>query len=231
MSTPGPPPSGDRPPRGSTNSGAALRFVANSRELILERVRRNQPAALPLPELPTFDRPLGSALASFGAALARMGGTLVQPAPGESIAAAIRGLFPRARVVCSATPEVAGSRTIESVREPAELEDVDVGIVRAAFGVAETGSVWLSEHELVVNALGFLPQHLVVLLDPQAIVANLHHAYRQPGFFEARYAVLMTGPSATADIEGVLIRGAQGVRSFTVIAAHRPAVDRVTGTP
>jgi len=29
--------------------------------------------------------------------------------------------------------------------------------------------------------------------------------------------VLMSGPSATADIEGVLIRGAQGIRSLTVV--------------
>ena len=92
-------------------------------------------------------------------------------------------------------------------------------MVRAAFGIAETGSVWLSERELGVNALGFLSQHLVVLLDPRSIVPDLHHAYRQPGFFEARYAVLMTGPSATADIEGVLIRGAQGIRTLTVVAA------------
>ena len=27
----------------------------------------------------------------------------------------------------------------------------------------------------------------------------------------------MTGPSATADIEGILIRGAQGIRSLTVV--------------
>jgi L-lactate dehydrogenase complex protein LldG len=32
----------------------------------------------------------------------------------------------------------------------------------------------------------------------------------------------MTGPSATADIEGVLIHGAQGVRSLTVVAVPRP---------
>jgi L-lactate dehydrogenase complex protein LldG len=62
-----------------------------------------------------------------------------------------------------------------------------------------------------------------VLLDPAAIVPDLHHAYRQRGFHEARYAVLMTGPSATADIEGVLIRGAQGIRTFTVIAHRAPA--------
>jgi len=29
--------------------------------------------------------------------------------------------------------------------------------------------------------------------------------------------VFMTGPSATADIEGVLIHGAQGIRSLTAV--------------
>ena len=33
----------------------------------------------------------------------------------------------------------------------------------------------------------------------------------------------MTGPSATADIEGVLIHGAQGIRSFTVVPLAGPA--------
>ena len=35
--------------------------------------------------------------------------------------------------------------------------------------------------------------------------------------FEAAYGVFLTGPSATADIEGVLIHGAQGIRTMTVI--------------
>lgn len=194
----------------------------SSREFILSRVRRNQPAWRLLPEVPGFAQPLAAPLATFGAALARMGGTLAEAPPEGSLDAFIRASFPQARVICSATPEVEGTRRIDSVRDPAELEDVDVGVVRAVFGVAETGSVWLSEREFVVNALGFLSQHLVVLLDPQAIVANLHDAYRQRGFFEARYAVLMTGPSATADIEGVLIRGAQGIRSLTVIPVATP---------
>jgi L-lactate dehydrogenase complex protein LldG len=206
-----------------------------SRELILQRVRRNQPAWRPLPEVPAFDRPVASPLAAFAAALARMGGELV-PAPATgSLYAFIRARFPQASVICSATPEVEGTRSIASVHHPAELEDVDVGVVRAAFGVAETGSVWLSEREFVFNALGFLSQHLVVLLDPNAIVPNLHHAYQHRGFFEARYAVFMTGPSATADIEGVLIRGAQGIRTLTVVAAASGAgpttrFDRKTGT-
>ena len=43
-------------------------------------------------------------------------------------------LFPDAKVVCSATPEIVGNRPLDQVRAPAELRDVDVGVVRAVFG-------------------------------------------------------------------------------------------------
>lgn len=189
----------------------------SSRNLILDRVRRNQPAPRPAPELPDFDRPLAAPLAAFTRALARMGGVVVEAPATQSLDALIRERFPQARVICSATAEVSGTRDVRTVRHPADLHDVDVGVVRAVFGVAETGSVALSEREFGVNALGFLSQHLVVLLDPTTIVSNLHHAYSRRGFFDAAYAVLMTGPTATADIEGVLIRGAQGIRTLTVV--------------
>jgi L-lactate dehydrogenase complex protein LldG len=207
-----------------------------SRSSILDRVRRNEPAQRPMPQVPTFDKPPASTaatLATFSAALARMGGVVAKvPAEGSldasTLDAFIRERFPHAKVICSATPEATGTRDIHSVQRAAELDDVDVGIVRAVFGVAETGSVALTERELVVPALGFLSQHLVVLLDPAAIVPNLHHAYHQRSFFDAAYAVLMTGPSATADIEGVLIRGAQGIRTLTVIALATPGAPGAT---
>lgn len=194
----------------------------SSREFILQQVRQNQPQPTELPDVPLFDRPLPAPLATFTAALERMGGVVVELPPEMSIDSLIRSRFPTARVVCSATPEVQGTRPLDPAADPALLADVDVGVVRGVFGVAETGSVYLGEKEYGVNAIGFLSQHLVVLLDPAAIVPNLHHAYRHRGFFESRYSVLMTGPSATADIEGVLIRGAQGIRSFTVIAVAPP---------
>jgi L-lactate dehydrogenase complex protein LldG len=69
----------------------------------------------------------------------------------------------------------------------------------------------------------------VVLLDPRSIVANLHHAYAQRAFHEAAYAVLMSGPSATADIEGILVRGAQGVRSLTVVISEKSDSGKARG--
>jgi L-lactate dehydrogenase complex protein LldG len=189
----------------------------SSRDDILARIRRNQPAPRPLPEVPTFDAAAGSLLERFKAAVIRMGGKWVGPPADDNLDALTRQLFPEAKVICSATPEVQGNRALDGARSPAELNDVDVGVVRAVFGVAETGSVWLTDAQFKVNTLGFLSQHLIVLLDPARILANMHHAYRERAHFDARYGVFMTGPSATADIEGILIHGAQGIRSLTIV--------------
>ena len=188
-----------------------------SRDEILARVRKSQPAGVALPAVPTFDTGGVPLLDRFRTAVARMGAKVVAPPREGDLATLVTELFPDAKVICSAVPEVAGNRALDRVREPAELNDVDVGVVRAVFGVAETGSVWLTEAQFKVNALGFLAQHLVVLLDPARIVGNMHHAYRERAQFDAGYGVFMTGPSATADIEGVLIHGAQGIRSLTIV--------------
>ena len=94
---------------------------------------------------------------------------------------------------------------------------LDVGVVRSPLGVAETGAVWLTQGELIVSALGVLSQHLVVLLDPAAIVATMHDAYGRIDLAASPYGVFMAGPSATGDIEGVIIHGARGARSLTVL--------------
>ena len=188
-----------------------------SRDTVLAAVRANQPASVRLPAVPVFEQNTGRLVEQFQEALVRMGGKLAPFGDGRDLDALLKSLFPDAKVICSATPEARGTRPLDKSATPASLADVDVAIVRAAFGVAETGSVWLSEDELKVNALAYLAQHLVVLLDPARIVGNLHRAYGDPRFKTARYAVLVTGPSATADIEGVLIHGAQGVRSLTVL--------------
>jgi hypothetical protein len=62
------------------------------------------------------------------------------------------------------------------------------------------------------------------------IVVNLHHAYIRPEFRDRHYASFHTGPSATADIEGVLIHGAQGVRSLSVLPLARGTGNPTTET-
>ena len=76
--------------------------------------------------------------------------------------------------------------------------------------------MWLTQTDLVVNARGVLSQHLVILLDPAAIVETMHDAYARIDLAASPYGVFFAGPSATGDIEGVILHGAQGARSLTV---------------
>lgn len=194
----------------------------NSREMILAAVRANAPKPeRPLPAVPTFDdNAPADLIEAFEHMLTRMGGRLLSRDPVRDVQAAVQPLLAHSRVVCSATPEIAGSLDLSAAPTARMLADVDHGVLRASCGIAETGSVLLTDRDLKVNALAYLAQHLIVLLDPAEIVANIHHAYARPEFRQMPYAVLHSGPSATADIEGVLILGAQGVRSLTVVLAR-----------
>ena len=194
-----------------------------SRDDILASIRTNLPRVdRPLPHIPLFDEnPPTSLLFAFKQNLERMGGLFLDPPDTGDVLAPVRAKIASAKIVCSTVPEIAGNRDIAGVSVPRDLADVDFAIVRASFAVAETGSVLLSETDLITNAVAYLAQHLIVLLDPADIVVNLHHAYRRPEFRDRHYASFHTGPSATADIEGVLIHGAQGVRSLSVLPVPR----------
>jgi L-lactate dehydrogenase complex protein LldG len=198
----------------------------SSRDAILASIRTNLPKLdRPLPAVPKFaDDPPADLVEVFGEALRRMGGRMVTPDPAGDPRACIRGLLEHSRLVCSATPEVKAELDLAAVADPRALADVDHAVVRASCGVAETGSLLLTDENLKVNALAYLAQHLIVLLDRADIVVNMHSAYARPEFRERPYAVFHSGSSATADIEGVLILGAQGVRSLSVLLVPRNSV-------
>lgn len=197
----------------------------SSRDDILASIRANLPRVdRPLPHIPLFDdNPPASLLSAFKDSLHRMGGVFLDPPISGDILAPVRAKTAGAKIVCSMVPEITGTRDIADLGALRDLADVDFAIVRASFAVAETGSVLLTDADLRVNAVAYLAQHLIVLLDPADIVINLHHAYRRPEFRDRHYACFHTGPSATADIEGVLIHGAQGVRSLSVLPIARAA--------
>lgn len=187
-----------------------------AREAILAAVRTNQPrGAYILPDVPDFALgEQGDPAEIFRRNLEIMGG---RSDCCDDASKAVAALFPSAGIIASAVPEVAGNFDLDRSLEPKTLADVDVAIVRATFGVAETGSVLLVDDAMKVNAIAYLAQHLVVLLSPERILPTMHRAYREPELLRRRYSSFHTGPSATADIEGVLVLGAQGVRSLHVL--------------
>jgi L-lactate dehydrogenase complex protein LldG len=101
--------------------------------------------------------------------------------------------------------------------------DIDVSMsIGDDVGMGVTlGSILVTEKELDVTTAAVLARHLVVLLDPADLVENIHDAYRHPSFQEAAYAVLLSGPSGSADIGGKTVHPAQGVTTLTVIFLPR----------
>jgi len=196
----------------------------SSRETILSAIRSNLPKVpVEHPGIRAFQRPAGDIKAMFERRLKEAGGAAHDVGGVAEAQSKILQLHPDARVICSAVPEIAGTRRVEKVGDPHDLADVDVGVVRAQFGVAENGAIWLTQEDLVVNALGFLSQHLIVLLDPERIVPDMHAAYHRVGLNETAYGCFMMGPSATADVEATLVHGAQGARSLNLFFLKEPA--------
>jgi L-lactate dehydrogenase complex protein LldG len=188
----------------------------DTREHILANVRKNQPVNTELPAVPTFHRQPESLVSEFEKSLKYMAGEFVGSPPSD-FCAYLHEKFPQAENICSAVSEYAGNKKPEDYSNWADAAAIDVTIVRSPLGVAETGSVLLTENELRVNTIGFLAHDIVILLDPKDIVENVHDAYQHRAFRESKYAVLMTGPSGSADIGGKTVHPAQGVMTLTVI--------------
>jgi L-lactate dehydrogenase complex protein LldG len=152
----------------------------------------------------------------FVAALKELSGEVVVEPPAD-VDTFLRRRFPDAKIICSAVPEYAGNRKPEDFSRWSDASSIDVTIVRSPLGVAETGSVLLSEEEFRVNTIGFLAHDIVILLDPADIVENIHDAYGHPHFRDKAYSLLMSGPSGSADIDGITVHPAQGVMTLTVV--------------
>ena len=188
----------------------------DTREYILANVRKNQPGNHELPPVSKFHREPESLVAEFERSLKYMAGEFVGSPPTD-LAAYLREKFPQAKNFCSAVPEYPGTKKPDDYTNWADAAEIDVTVVRSPLGVAETGSVLLTENELRVNTIAFLAHDIVILLDPKNIVENIHDAYEHAAFRESKYAVLMTGPSGSADIGGATVHPAQGVMTLTVI--------------
>src|ERR1700683_5108341 len=202
---------------------------ALSRNTILDAVRASQPPAQPMPTIPHFhtNKP-ADLVATFCASIGRMAGVVVTEGVPD-LDSFLRARFPDAKVICSAIPEYAGTIKPANLNHWSEASTIDVCVVRSPMGVAETGSVLLSDTELQVNTIAFLAHDLVVLLDPKQIVPNVHDVYEHPHFKLRPYSVLMTGPSGSGDIGAIVVHPAQGVKSLTVLLKPPPNVGKRTG--
>ncbi len=187
-----------------------------SREAILSRVKQNQPAESPLPQLTNYDQHYEDLLQQYIGILRFIGGEAHIVNGYEQVAHIVRGSFHESKRIISAV-ELPGldAEINPLVKDPHDLENVDLFITTSNLAVAENGSVWLKDEQLLERALPFISQQLAVILTKEAIVATMHDAYEIIGQTPYGYAAFVAGPSKTADIEQSLVLGAHGPKSFT----------------
>lgn len=102
------------------------------------------------------------------------------------------------------------------VQDAGELADVDLGVLEGRVAVAENGCVWIPQ-TMKERAVMFISQCLVIIVDRNDIVSNMHQAYEKVSSIEYLYGCFISGPSKTADIAQSLVMGAQAARDVTVI--------------
>lgn len=186
----------------------------NNREKILGNIRQRKPAFSAMPEVPDFVIAEGDLEAKLRQSVETGGGKLVMLG---DLADYIRNAFPNAKNIVSCIENLEGNVDIVAVKNPGTLENIDVAIIPTSLAVAENGAVWVTEKDSIHRVLPFITQHLVVVVERQHIVKNMHEAYSKIKIDGTGFGVFIAGPSKTADIEQALVIGAQGARSFTLV--------------
>ncbi|MBQ7254151.1 MAG: LUD domain-containing protein [Bacteroidales bacterium] len=188
------------------------------KEQILGRIRAGIGTRYDMPALDdiapiTYPDPLEAFIASSKVA----GSEVVELGSGETVDSVIRKRFPSARTIASNLPEVtAANLNPDTVDGAAAMDGTDVGVIRGELGVAENGCIWIPQ-AMKEKAVCFISENLVILLSREAIVNNMHEAYRRVDPGRYGYGTFISGPSKTADIAQTLVMGAQAARSVTII--------------
>lgn len=191
----------------------------SAREHILKLLRAADPAPEPLPALPFRGQEFADLPARFAAALPEVGGRCVRVRSLALLEQALLAVpeYAAARSVASLVPGVGKANVdLAAIADPHDLRDVDYCVLPGVLGVAESGAVWVTDHGGKNRAVAFLSQHLAIVLPAAALVSNLHQAYEQIALDQPGFALFLSGPSKTADIEQALVIGAHGARSCTV---------------
>lgn len=101
-----------------------------------------------------------------------------------------------------------GGFTIEHEFDRRRIDDYAFGITRAAAAIAESGTIVLNDATTSRRLGALAPWVHVAVIERATIFADLPEAVAALGV--DRNVIWCTGPSKTADVEGILIEGVHG---------------------
>lgn len=146
-----------------------------------------------------------------------VGGDAMLVERGGNINTLIKSLYPDAKTIASNIPEIdIANINPDNTDNPHDLNGIDLAVVSGDFGVAENACVWIPQN-VKEKVIYFIAEYLVILLDKDKLVNNMHEAYNIINFNNSGFGVFISGPSKTADIEQALVVGAHGAKGVTVL--------------
>ena len=98
--------------------------------------------------------------------------------------------------------------TVEHEFDRTRVDDYAFGITRAAGAIAESGTIVLNDATTSRRLAALAPWVHIAVVERASIFADLPHAVTALG--ADRNVIWCTGPSKTADVEGILIEGVHG---------------------
>lgn len=188
-----------------------------SREKILEAVLKNQPEAAALPDIAIFKGDGNNKVERYTNVFKAIGGEAHLVDDINEVKILIKQNFDGSKRIITTLPELSDvAEILSTTDDPHTLENVELAVIRAHFGVAENGAVWLTEETMGHRILPYICQHLAVVIGEESIVPTLHEAYEKIGVGDYGFGGFIGGPSKTADIEQALVLGAHGPLTMTV---------------
>lgn len=106
------------------------------------------------------------------------------------------------------SPAFGPAFTVRTVFERARVDDYQFGITRAVGAIAETGTVILDDATSSSRLAALAPWAHVAVIPRGALYRDLPEAVAALG--SDPNVIWCTGPSKTADVEGILIEGVHG---------------------
>ena len=194
--------------------------MIDDRESILSRVRG---ALAPLRQraaLPDFDTELSvmrkvlanrDALAVFAERVVRVNGLVLTDI--AALAAHLRaggwlrgycdpGLWPKF------APHFGDDFKVQQTFDRTRIDDCAFGVTRAVGGIAETGTIILKDTSTSARLAALAPWVHVAVFSRAELFSDMTQAAAALG--DDPHVIWVTGPSKTADVEGILIEGVHG---------------------
>jgi L-lactate dehydrogenase complex protein LldG len=190
----------------------------SSKADILKKIKQNQPALVTdLPGLNVLGSEQFDVFETYKTVLKNIGGNAVEVANYDAIIVYIKANYSLEKRLITTVSELSEIATLDwTSDDPHSLQNVELTIVKAHFGVAENSALWVTDDLLGQRVSPFIAQYLAIIVNKKDIVPTMQQAYERIGNQEYGFGTFIAGPSKTADIEQSLVLGAHGARGLIV---------------